>query len=367
MELLAISFVTSQIITLLLIRSKRIHERISGDSNMTDPQKTHTQIVPRIGGIGIFFSLVFTGVISHFYFKNPNGILLISICFCCLPAFTGGLIEDLTKNGSIKLRLAFITLTGLFGIYVLNASIVRVDISAIDSLLTIGIISIIFTSISVTGLTNAYNIIDGFNGLASMIAIIALAGIGYVAFKTNDLVLSSICLISIGAIIGFFSWNYPRGSIFLGDCGAYLIGSIVAFLSILLIIRNPSVSPWFALLVNIYPVFETLFSIWRRKFLKGANPSSPDAIHFHSLIYRRVLSKDTDYPSSKKLRSINKNSQTSHFLWAFSSLAVLPAIIWWQTTPVLQAFTLIFCFSYLWAYKKIVKFQIQKIQNFFRK
>ncbi len=105
-----------------------------------------------------------------------------------------------------------------------------------------------------------------------MVAIISLLVIGYAAFKANDLVLASSCLIVIGAIGGFFIWNYPRGLIFLGDGGAYLIGYLIATLSILLVIRNPSVSPWFALLVNAYPIFETLFIIWRRKVHQGKIP-----------------------------------------------------------------------------------------------
>jgi UDP-GlcNAc:undecaprenyl-phosphate/decaprenyl-phosphate GlcNAc-1-phosphate transferase len=167
----------------------------------------------------------------------------------------------------------------------LNVLITKIQIPGVDWILSVGVIAIIFTVIAVTRLANAYNIIDGFNGLASMVAIISLLAIGYVAFKANDPVLTSTCLIVIGAIGGFFIWNYPRGLIFLSGGGAYLI----ATLSILLVIRNQSVSPWFALLVNAYPIFETLFTIWRRKVDQGKNPSLPDGAHFHSLIYRRVI------------------------------------------------------------------------------
>ena len=84
----------------------------------------------------------------------------------------------------------------------------------LTGVLSFGVIAIIFTVIAVKGLANAYNIIDGFNSLASMVAVISLLAIGYVAFKANDAVLASVCLIVIGAIGGFFIWNYPRGLIF---------------------------------------------------------------------------------------------------------------------------------------------------------
>ena len=66
-------------------------------------------------------------------------------------------------------------------------------------------------------------------------------------------------------MLGFFVWNFPAGLIFLGDGGAYFLGFYLAELAILLLHRNPEVSPMFPLLLCIYPVFETLFSIYRRK------------------------------------------------------------------------------------------------------
>lgn len=61
------------------------------------------------------------------------------------------------------------------------------------------------------------------------------------------------------------------GKIFLGDGGAYLLGYFIAEISVLLVLRNPEVSPWFPLLVVAYPVVEALFSIYRRNILKGVS------------------------------------------------------------------------------------------------
>ena len=96
-----------------------------------------------------------------------------------------------------------------------------------------------FTITGVTSLANAQNIIDGFNGLASMVGMISLLAVGYVAFKANYPALASTCLIALGAIGGFFIWNYARGLIFLSDGRAYLIYFLIACLSILLVLRNP--------------------------------------------------------------------------------------------------------------------------------
>ncbi len=360
MELLILAFFVSLITTLVLIRYQHLHEKVTSDHDLSGPQKFHTHAVPRIGGIGIFLALIISAMAAYGVASLEWSLSLLQICLCALPAFAIGLIEDLTKKIGVKTRLIGTAISACMGIYFLNILITKIQIPGVDWVLSIGFIAIIFTIIAITGLANAYNIIDGFNGLASMVAIISLLAIGFVAFKANDHTLVSICLIVIGAVSGFFIWNYPRGLIFLGDGGAYLIGYMIATLSILLVIRNPTVSPWFPLLVNAYPIFETLFTIWRRKVHQGKNPGTPDGAHFHSLIYRRVI-RWAEVHESKETASYAKNARTSPYLWLLSSLAVFPAIVWWQTTWVLQCFALLFCASYVTIYKAVVKFKTPSI------
>lgn len=356
MESLILAFFISLVMTLVLIRYKHLHEKVSGDYDLSEPQKFHDHNVPRIGGIGIFLALAITAWVAHCIHSLEKGLLLFQICLCAIPTFAIGLIEDISKKMGVKTRLLATAVSAYMGVYFLNTLITKIQIPGVDWILSFSIAAIIFTVIAITGLTNAYNIIDGFNGLASMVAIISLLAIGYVAFKANDPTLASTCLIVIGGISGFFIWNYPKGLIFLGDGGAYLIGYLIATLSILLVIRNPSVSPWFALLVNAYPIFETLFTIWRRTVHQGRNPGLPDAAHFHSLIYRRVI-RWAEVHKSSETASYTKNARTSPYLWLLSSLAVFPAIIWWQTTWVLQCLAFLFCVSYIVAYNSVVKFK----------
>jgi len=354
MELIILAFFISLTITLLIVRYQHLHEHMSSDSDLSGPQKFHQQIVPRVGGIGIYLALAITSFIAYLF--NLPKALLLSMVLCALPAFGIGLIEDITKKIGVKIRLLVTAISALFGGYWLSCWINQIQVPGIDWLLNVPTISLLLTVVAVTGLANAYNIIDGFNGLASMVGNISLLAIGYVAFKAGDPTIASISLILVGAIAGFFIWNYPRGLIFLGDGGAYLIGYLIATLSILLVNRNPSVSPWFALLVNAYPIFETLFTIWRRKVHQGKNPGLPDGAHFHSLIYRRIIRwAHINHP--KEINSYTGNAKTSPYLWLLSSLAVFPAIIWWQDTWILQGFALLFCVSYVWIYNAVVKFR----------
>lgn len=365
MNFLILAFILSLLTTLWLIRYQHLHEKISSDDDLSGPQKFHEHIVPRIGGVAIIIAIFICTFVATIFFSPNKGYTLLQLTACALPSFCVGLAEDLTKKINIKTRLAGTILSAIFAGYFLNAWITQIQVPAIDFILNIKIVAILFTLIAITGLANAYNIIDGFNGLASMVAMISLLAIGYVAFKVNDLALTSACLITIGAIAGFFIWNYPRGLIFLGDGGAYLIGFLIATLSILLVNRNPSVSPWFALLVNAYPIFETLFTIWRRKVHQGRNPGLPDGAHFHSLIYRRLI-RWAKVHATEDTISYTRNSKTSPYLWFLSSLAALPAIIWWDSTLVLQCFAILFCVSYVWIYKAVVNFRTPEILKIFK-
>lgn len=348
------AFFASLLATLLIIRYEHLHASISNDHNLDGPQKFHTSPVPRIGGVSIALGLISAVLLQVLIPKNLpiNSALFL---LCCIPAFGIGLLEDLTKRVGVKTRLTGTAISAGLAGYFFNTWITRLDVPFIDLMFAVPTISVVFTCFAVAGLSNAYNIIDGFNGLASMVGMITLLAIGYVGFVVQDQVVIHLSLIMIGAIAGFFVWNYPRGMIFLGDGGAYLIGFWIAATSIMLISRNSQVSPWFALLVNAYPIFETLFTIWRRKVHQGKNPGLPDGVHFHSLIYRRILR----WATGSKPRNSNYilNAKTSPYLWILSSFAVVPAMLWWNSTIILELFALLFCISYVWVYQKVVKFK----------
>jgi UDP-GlcNAc:undecaprenyl-phosphate GlcNAc-1-phosphate transferase len=348
------AFLISLISCLLIIRYQHLHAHVTGDNKLSDPQKFHTRIVPRIGGMAIFLGL-FAAALTRWLQDLSADINLFTLLICSLPAILIGLTEDMTKRISVRARLLATAGSALLAGYFLNAWIDRIDVIGIDPLLAIPAVSILFTCVAIAGLANAYNIIDGFNGLASMVAIIALIAITYVAFRIGDTAVAIASLTMAGALAGFFLWNYPRGLIFLGDGGAYLIGFWIATVSILLVSRNPQVSPWFAVLVNCYPIFETLFSIWRKKIHQGKSPGQADAAHFHSLIYRRII-RWAHIPGFDEGQH-HANAKTSPYLWFLSSLAVLPAILWWEYTWVLQLSAICFAISYVYLYIMVVKFK----------
>lgn len=355
---LLIAFVASFIGTLLIIRFESLHRHISSDSDFSAPQKFHTKPVPRIGGLAIATGLAIAIVFR--LWSSPNPYFELTFLACAMPTFLIGVSEDLTKKIGVKLRLFFTAISAVMAVYFLGAVIPSIDSFGVNYLFLIPGFGIFFTILAISGLSNAFNIIDGFNGLASMVGIISLIAIAYVNFIVGDLIFFSLSFAMIGAILGFFLWNYPKGSIFLGDGGSYLIGFWIATLSILLISRNASVSPWFALLVNAYPVLETLFTIYRRKIHQGKSPGQPDGIHFHSLIYRRVLKIQFGNTNSSEA-----NARTSPYLWVLSGLPVIMSVLFWKSNYFLLICLVIFVSIYIWIYQRIVKFKTPKWLHIF--
>lgn len=349
-----IAFFLALTINLVILRYGKPWSNWIADS-VDGIQKVHHNPTPRIGGVSIYLALVVT-CISSFWAQQPQTQVAL-LCLSALPLFIIGITEDLTKRIGVLMRLLSAFIAGVSAFYLIDAQITRLDLAWLDPALGIPMVSLCFTAFAIAGVANAYNIIDGFNGLASMVAIIALTAIGIVSLWVNDRVILHAALWMIAAILGFFIWNYPKGLIFLGDGGAYLIGFWVAALSILLVARNASVSPWFALLVNAYPIIETLFSIWRRRIHHGISPGLPDAAHFHSLIYRRIImwSKRGLGQTYEQNGHYLSNAKTSPYLWLLSSIGVVPALLWWHSTSMLMLATVAFILLYLYLYYRITR------------
>jgi UDP-N-acetylmuramyl pentapeptide phosphotransferase/UDP-N-acetylglucosamine-1-phosphate transferase len=250
MVYLLAAFAISLFVTLLIVHSAKTHGHLSADHDLSGPQKFHAAPVPRIGGVGPVLGLLAV-MAALFYGDPPAAILLGTLLVCGIPAFGSGLVEDLTKRVSPRMRLISVAVSALLAVWLLGASITRTDIPGLDGLAAIPFFATAIAVFAVAGIANSINIVDGFNGLASMCVIIMLAALAYVAAQVGDSTISVLALAAIGAVLGFFIWNFPAGLIFLGDGGAYFLGFFVAELSILLLVRNPEVSPLFPLLVCI--------------------------------------------------------------------------------------------------------------------
>lgn len=281
---------------------------------------------------------------------------MLLVLACGVPPLVAGLLEDVTKQVGIKTRLFATALSGALAFLLLGVGVHSVQIPGLDWLMTFTWFSVLFTVVAVAGVANAVNIIDGYNGLAAVVVIIALLSLAYVGLQVGDNLVVSMAMAGVGALLGFLVWNWPRGLIFLGDGGAYFIGYLVAVLSLLLVARNRGVvSPWYPFLLFIYPVFETLFSIWRKSVLRGGSPGMPDGLHLHMLVFRRLVRWAVGRRDAASLTL--RNSLTAPYLWMLSSAAAVPATLFWRHPQVLQACVALFCLLYIWLYLRLVRFR----------
>lgn len=316
---LLIAFVVDSFIIRYAQKSGLLLDR---DSSIK-PQKMHYGDIPRAGGIGIFLALCF---IIFFGLKYFNLLLFIPICL----VFLSGVLEDIKNSLSPKQRLLLQVLASISAIYFFDCVITDIGLSLPYY------IGVIFSVFCIVGIINAINIIDGFNGLAGGFSILALLSITFVSYIVGDIKIFYICIGLIGGILGFLLLNFPKGRIFLGDGGAYLVGFILAFLLILLTQnKDNGVSPWYGICIMIYPIFEVLFSIYRKKIIRSMSAMEPDSIHFHMLIYKRIT---------------RSNYKTSILIWILNIPFIFLPILFFDNTFMLIAISIVFIFIYLFIY-----------------
>ena len=349
-----LTFAVATTLTLLVVRSAALHGRHSGDDDFSKPQKVHSVPVPRIGGLGIVLAIAAGAASLWTHLGGSAATFGLTLLACAMPAFLSGFVQDFTEAITPRGRLVATAASAMIAFFWMDAGIRDTGIPGLDWALQHAAVSLGLTLFVVAGVANAVNIIDGLNGLASMCVMLMLGAIGYVAFQVGDPLIGLLAVGACGAVLGFFVWNYPSGLIFLGDGGAYFLGFYVSVLSILLLNRNAEVSPMFPLLVCIYPVFETGFSIYRR-MRQARPPHMPDGIHLHSLVYRRLIRWATGDRNSAALT--RRNSMSSPLLWMLCMLSVVPAVLFWQNTLALAGFILVFTLTYLALYWRIVRFR----------
>jgi UDP-GlcNAc:undecaprenyl-phosphate GlcNAc-1-phosphate transferase len=355
---LVFGFGITVLATWLLCRSSMLF-RIGQDSAL-GVQKFHVNPTSRLGGVAIFLGLAFSGlaVTGNAEFNHYSFWFLLG----SMPVWLAGLIEDLTNRVGPTLRLvmAIISAAWLFG--TLGVSVDRTDVWPIDLLLSIPGGSLCVTLLVVAGFTHSVNIVDGFHGLACGLVIIALSGLSFMAWEVGDNLLLQMCQTSLAVVLGFSVFNWPKGAIFLGDAGAYLIGFWVVELGILLVMRNPQVSPMAPVVAGLLPLVETLFSMYRRNVVRNHPVNQPDALHLHSLVYRRILFNPTLAYTAYQLNAVN--AKVALFFWVPAALFAGLSCIFAESTGVQLILMLIYMVMYKWLYLRLVRFKVPVFMQF---
>ena len=275
-------------ITLYLVNSKLQQQRkLSLRDQNIEP-------VSRFGGIGLYWG--FLGVVLLLWWipveKQLIGLeylpqnRLAGMCIGGLLAWGLGFVDDV-----IDLRARW-KLTGQIILSVLAIGL-GFEINTIQvpvlQIINLGPWSWPITILWIVGVINAINLIDGLDGLASGLVIIALTCFGILCLWQGQYSLLILIFVLVGVTLGFWLFNRPSASIFMGDSGSMFLGYVMALLSIWVTDlpgRGPSALP---LLILAVPILDTGFALFRR-FFKGIPFYSADKDHLHHRLIARGFS-----------------------------------------------------------------------------
>lgn len=341
------AFSVTLLASLALVLTQRWHGRFSMDSTF-GVQKFHTHPTPRIGGMAILLGLLAAYALSAQDVKAILGPMLLA----GIPAFAAGLLEDVTKKVGVLPRLLATMCSGALAWYLTGVAMRNTGVAGLDWLLTFTPVAVLFTAFAVGGVANAVNIIDGFNGLATGAVAIMFGAMGLIALNVGDAPLATVCFVLAAGALGFGAVNWPFGKIFLGDGGAYFLGFLLAWVAVLLPMRNPHVNAWATMLVCAYPVLEVGFSYRRKSKREGHHPGQPDKVHFHMLVHRRLAR-----PLFSKASRALQNGMTSPFAWLYATLPAGWAVLFAQNTVMLAMGFCLAIFTYALIYARLTQFR----------
>ncbi|HXD93097.1 MAG TPA: MraY family glycosyltransferase [Bacteroidia bacterium] len=296
---LALVFVTAFIVVLYatpaLIKVAILKRLFDEPGN----RKIHTRVVPTIGGIIIFaatlfsyslwFELDFTKIRNMFELSQVYQYIreFKLIVATMLMLFFVGIKDDIIGTAPIKKLIAHV-LAGLILVLVGN-----IRITGLHGIFEVNEIpywaSVFLSLFTYTVVVNAFNLIDGVDGLAGGVGFIACMAFGTWFVCANDIILASLAFALGGSLLGFLVFNFSPAKIFMGDSGSLTIGLIVCVLSIKLIeypvdklngILPYLSKPVFVIAVLIYPLADTL-RVFTMRAIAGVSPFSADRNHLH--------------------------------------------------------------------------------------
>lgn len=280
----SLSFISAFVITLIgipviisLITKYKLYD-------VPNARKLHTSPVPTMGGIAIVGGMV---VSLFLWFPFSNSIGQVCFFFSIAVLFGLGIMDDLKDLPAkykfmIQLALALMialsgiritSLDGLFGLYELPLSL-----------------QYTLTILALVGITNAFNLIDGIDGLAGGLGFMSLITLGIFLTMSGDSNTALIAFALAGGVLAFLYFNFNPARIFMGDTGSLVLGFVIAVLGIRLMQVNLTAAhpvlqhaPIFVLGIVLIPVFDTL-RVFAVRTWKGGSPFQADKTHIHHLL-----------------------------------------------------------------------------------
>ena len=244
-------------------------------------QRIHLAETPRLGGLIIIIVLT----LYTFLHAEPEVALILKLClWSMLPLVIVALKEDLFQDVRPWLRLASLLASGALFVTSFAGPFPHFEGTFLNLFFKYPLALILFYPLALAALANGSNLTDGVNGLCAMIYLSILGSLLFLAYQLGDNTIMMAILMMIFLITAFLCFNYPKGQIFLGDLGAYVLAFLTGIIAILFFGRHGDISPWFAVLILIYPMTEVTFSLMRRLYRRQP-VFAPDLKHLHIKIF----------------------------------------------------------------------------------
>lgn len=282
-----------------------------------DERRIHKVAVPRLGGVGIYMSFILTlSALAAITGRFPQDARIVEgglgIFVGGTIVFVLGLIDDLESlPAKAKLVIQIVAASAAYSLGVRIRAIpipttfnggVPIDLGFLHLAggepIQLGVLSLPITILWLVGVANAVNLIDGMDGLAAGVSLISALTIWSVALAEgiDKPYAGLMAAVLAGALLGFLRWNFNPARIFLGDSGAYLVGFVLAAISITGVIKGAAAATivvptvFLVLLILFFPLLDTSWAIVRRA-ARGKSVFEPDRQHIHHRLLDTGLSQ----------------------------------------------------------------------------
>ncbi|MDD5723976.1 MAG: glycosyltransferase family 4 protein [Syntrophales bacterium] len=250
--------------------------------DVPNDRSSHSVPVSKAGGIAIVGTFL-AGILAIYIFAGESMIrepyFIGFVCSALLVAIIS--FYDDVKGNSFLFRF-FIQAIAATVVMVFGMVISEFEFP-LDGRAQLGISKYVITFLWIVGLTNAYNFMDGINGLAAGTAVIAGLFFGIISFgQGSDLAYIISCVVVAGTL-GFFVFNFPRARLFMGDVGSTFLGFVFATLAIIAALYDHSHTSFFVMPLLLFHFIYDAFFTFLRRLIRGENVFLAHRTHLYQL------------------------------------------------------------------------------------
>jgi len=250
--------------------------------DIPDARKVHSVPTPKNGGIAVTLGALIPILLWAPIDEFAKALLIgsgIVVLF--------GILDDM-KDLDYKWKFAGQIVAALIVILYGGIKIKSLGVLLPDEMLLPDWVAIPLTLVIIVGVTNAINLADGLDGLAGGICLVSFICIAYLAFRSDNILITLFAVAVAGGLFGFLRFNTYPAILFMGDGGSQFLGFLAITLSLGLTQGNTPLSPVLPLFLVGFPILDTM-AVMAERIAKGRSPFLPDRNHFHYKLIRLGL------------------------------------------------------------------------------